>query len=84
MDKSNLAQAARGLLENPVFQMAMQQAQQLYVDAWANSEHADVKAREVAYFRLKAIEDITGILQSYAAAPLMDQQRERAHTLMSN
>jgi hypothetical protein len=62
-DKREIAAAAKQLLEEPVFQLALERMQRRLYETWKTTSVADVEAREQMYRLHWAIEELLAELQ---------------------
>jgi hypothetical protein len=62
-DKREIASAAKQLLEEPVFQLALERIQRRLLETWKNTAVADTAAREQQYRLHWAIEELRAELQ---------------------
>lgn len=61
-DRRELANAARELLENPVFRLAMERVQDRLVSTWRHTALSAAEEREAAYRLHAAVEQLRGEL----------------------
>ena len=65
----------KNIINDSSFQEAMDQLRQMHLDLICNSEDDETKIREVAYMRIKTIDQIISHLNSIADGEAIDKAR---------
>lgn len=90
MDERKIAEAQRKaheaemLLANPALQDAFERLEEEYTAAWKNSAPHRSDEREVAYFRLQALEQLRNDLESVSKGGKVSEFNNRKKRLMQH
>lgn len=70
--KEELAKRAEDILNDPIFQYALQEVETRYLNAWRSTPFNATTEREACWLGVKGLADIKTQLQSMATAPKVE------------
>lgn len=74
---------ANNLLQEQHFIDSVQSLRQVQLDVFENSSPDDIEARQIAYYKLSAINDLVSHIEAIAAQTRINEQRMRVLGIFS-